>query len=89
MINKGLCTTRVITRIGGLTEGLSYKVRKMLNCDVIVKVSCEHEDFTIKGELISVFTEAVELKVEVNKDRKFILIPLSKINNIKKLCKNC
>ena len=63
--NRLFCEDRFVVRLGGLRNGMAFRLRQLLDCDIKIIVADENEK--IHGKLVFVGTDFVE--VLVNNDR--------------------
>lgn len=62
------CDDRFSVRLGGLTSGMSFRLRQLLDCDIKIIVAEENE--TIQGKLVTVGTDFIEVLVRDVRDEK-------------------
>ena len=59
--NRFFCEDRFAVRLGGLRNGMAFRLRQLLDCDIKIIVADEHEK--IHGKLVFVGTDFVEVLV--------------------------
>jgi hypothetical protein len=78
MTTNKLCSDNVIIRLGGLTDGLAYRLRELIGCDIQVEHRCDDDRLT-EGKLASVGSEYLEIEREGIPN---ITIPFSKVKEL-------
>jgi hypothetical protein len=71
-----LCDEEVFVRFGGLKDNVTFKIRRLLGCNVHIQVL--KSDKLIEGKIVSVGTEMIHLDIGL----KRMTLPISVVNKV-------
>ncbi|TKD71051.1 hypothetical protein [Pseudalkalibacillus hwajinpoensis] len=92
-----ICDDRFKVRLGGLQSGLNFRLRQLIDCDVILKFECGGECKEIKARICFVGSDYVEImehhshsendedesEQKKKKKKDHLIIPMKNISGVK------